>query len=158
MFMAKYIAGSKGDLAIVDDEDYPKLKMYNWSTTHYGHLCRGKRIGKKTINILLHRYILGNIPDDLEVDHINGNPLDNRKENLRLCTHQQNMCNKSRHKNCRSGYKGVTWDSWAKKWRATITFMGIIHKKHFKSDEDAARWYNKMAKKYHKEFARLNEI
>lgn len=94
-----------------------------------------------------------------QVDHINGDGLDNRKSNLRICNGSQNRCNKGKPKNNTSGYKGVTWHTPNKKWVAQIAVNG----KHsyigsFKTKEEAAKAYNKKAKELHGEFARLNNL
>lgn len=103
-------------------------------------------------------YVHGEIPDEMEVDHINGNPSDNRIENLRLATRLQNAANRKMHKNNLSGYKGVYLDSRrknVKQWRASI----VVQKKKlslgiFSSPEDAHEAYKKAAEKYFGEFAR----
>lgn len=103
-------------------------------------------------------YVHGEIPDEMEVDHINGNPSDNRIENLRLATRLQNAANRKMHKNNLSGFKGVYLDSRrknVKQWRASIV---VQKKKHslgiFSSPEDAHEAYKKAAEKYFGEFAR----
>jgi len=91
------------------------------------------------------------------IDHINGDSCDNRLANLRVATHQQNMFNRRPVKSTTSKYKGVCWDKEIKKWKVCIT----IKKKtksigRFCDEIEAAKAYDKFAKKYHKEFARLN--
>lgn len=113
-------------------------------------------------NILLHRMITN--PDkNEEVDHINGNGLDNRRVNLRLCSHQDNMRNRKMLVNNTSGYTGIFYrkDSKRKKrWGAHIRIgdgkrlaLGTYYTK-----QEAAMAYNRAAIKYHGEFARLNPI
>jgi hypothetical protein len=94
---------------------------------------------------------------DVFVDHINGNGLDNRKSNLRICTHQQNCENSRKRKKSFSKYKGVYWSKNAKKWVAQITIDGKSkHLGYFELEEDAAAAYDKAAVKYFGEFACLN--
>lgn len=84
---------SKGNRVIVDDADYNLLNKTKWSTITANTTCYAH--GKPTRNeksISMHRFIMGN-PHGLEIDHINGNGLDNRRENLRIGTHKQNMQN-----------------------------------------------------------------
>jgi hypothetical protein len=106
-------------------------------------------------NILLHRYIMS-APDGLEVDHINGNTLDNRKSNLRICQHKENMRNVKLRRTNRSGYKGVSFDVRRNKWKARITlnsrenFLG-----YFETPQGAYGAYCKAVKKYHGEFGRV---
>ena len=89
------------------------------------------------------------------VDHINGNGLDNRRSNLRVCTRSENGMNRGKNKNNKSGYKGVAWHEKAKLWRATLGLKGkIIHLGDFADKSEAYRAYVEACKKYHKEFAR----
>lgn len=94
-----------GEVTIVDDEDYKELNKHNWYYSK-GYAKRSLYADKKQTTIAMHRIIL-NTPDDMETDHINCNKLDNRKENLRVCTHAENQCNKRKYKNNTSGHKGV---------------------------------------------------
>ncbi len=98
-------------VALVDDEDYERLSVYKW---HYnsGYV---KNVKKG----FLHSLLLV-APRGLYIDHINGNPLDNRKCNLRVVTHAQNMYNKGVYKNSKSGTKGVSWSKDHNKWVAKI--------------------------------------
>jgi len=105
----------------------------------------------------MHRQII-NAPDNLVVDHINYNGLDNREANLRLATRRQNNLHVIRTMNPGSSkYKGVSWHTWKKKWSVKITTHGkTIHLGDFKDEIQAAKTYDKAAKKYHREFAALN--
>jgi hypothetical protein len=93
------------------------------------------------------------------VDHINGNGLDNRKSNLRLCERHENALNRVINYNNVSGYKGVSWFKPIKKWRAQIQYKKVVYYLGcFNKRIDAAKAYNAAALKYHGEFANLNKI
>ena len=97
-------------------------------------------------------------PGKLEVDHINGDGLDNRRSNLRLCTRRQNSMNQKKQKNCTSKYKGVSWSKRRKKWAAAITLYGKYKSLGFFDDEEeAAQAYRVAARKYFGEFALKDE-
>lgn len=101
-------------------------------------------------------------PDDQEVDHKNGDSLDNRRENLRFCTRSQNCQNRRRHSNNRSGFKGVYFDPqncnrWTTgRWIAQIRVNGKKIRRIAHSKEEAARIYDDLARRFHGEFARTN--
>ena len=104
----------------------------------------------------MHRIIL-NAPKGTMVDHINGNGLDNRKENLRLCTTRENNANQKKNRNNSSGYKGVAKASNCSKWRAYIRVDGVQrHLGNHNTPEEAARAYDAAAKKHFGEYAHLN--
>lgn len=98
--------------ALIDIEDIDKVKDCKWCLSH-GYVYDGK--------IRLHRLIM-DCPEDMVVDHINHNPLDNRKSNLRVCTQQQNCMNTGLRGSNTSGTIGVCWDNKANKWMARINF------------------------------------
>lgn len=153
----KEILFSKGRIALVDDDDFIWLSAHTWHF-HSGYAGTNLKVAnKKYKNALMHRMILGLTDSKISVDHINGNGLDNRKINLRICTHAQNSRNQRMAKNNKSGYKGVTWRARDNLWRATICINGKqIDVGMSKCKEKAARLYDEAAKKYHGEFARLN--
>lgn len=103
----------------------------------------------------MHREIMGlSIGDQREVDHINGNRLDNRRCNLRLATHEQNMHNARRRKDNSSGFKGVSWKVRDRKWYAAIEISGKrIHLGVFDTAEEAHVAYCGAADRLHGEFA-----
>jgi len=148
--------------AIVDPEDYFRLNKYKWHAhrdynTFYAIRKYTRKDGKRR-NCSMHREVI-KVPDNMFVDHINRNGLDNRKANLRPATVSQNArnCAKSRRRTCRSKFKGVTWHRGKKIWQTQI----VLNQKHiyigsFKDEEQAARAYDRAAKKYHGEFAALN--
>lgn len=106
----------------------------------------------------MHR-LLTNAPKGSQVDHINGDKLDNRKINLRVCTHSQNQINRGKQKNNTSGFKGVYPQKQSKKYRAKISVNGKeYHLGYFDCPIEAAKAYNAATLNYHEEFAKLNII
>jgi hypothetical protein len=109
----------------------------------------------KTETVLLHRFIT-NCPFGKQVDHVSGDTLDNRRENLRFCTHAENTRNAQKRKDNKSGFKGVSWQGQKKKWRACISVNS--KNKHlglFTTAEAAHEAYVVASQKYHGEFGRL---
>jgi hypothetical protein len=116
---------------IVDPEDQFWLKFYPWHLSNGYVSANG---GAKSV--YLHRVIM-NAPDGLDVDHINHNKLDNRKENLRVVSRSQNCMNrKGPDRDNTSGYRGVTWSKKAKKWQAQLAITHFIG--YFENREEAA--------------------
>lgn len=148
---------TNGGITLVDDEDHSKVSKYKW--------YKSKREDKKYIvqstngrpAIILSRFIM-NPPQNMVVDHKDGNGLNNQKKNLRICTVEENNRNQRKlYVNNTSGYRGVVWSKAHKKWHARIN----VHYKrislgYYYDIEEAARAHDKAAKKYHKEFASLN--
>lgn len=148
------LSGSVGQCALIDDDDYAAASTYSW------HSCRGyatTKIGRK--NLRLHTIIAGDPPAGFVVDHIDGDPLNNQRANLRWATFAQNIQNKSSHRDSSSRFKGVSWNKRLKVWAAQIysdkkyIYLGI-----FTSELDAARAYNAAAAQHFGEYARLNVI
>jgi hypothetical protein len=151
----KTIKLNNGYETIVDDEDYEWLRVFHW-------LAHAKKNGSvyavhNTLHnrhLIMHRLIM-DAPKGLEVDHINGNPLDNRRCNLRLCTQAQNTRNHKIRKDNSSGFPGVSFYKQRNKWRACINlnyrskFLG-----YFNSAQDASLAYRCAAKKLFGEFFR----
>lgn len=143
-------SGDPKYVAIIDQDDYKKVKNYKW------YLNKQGMVFNKTLNSLS-RFIMNATNRNLDVDHKNHNRLDNRKENLRICTRSQNSANTRIRSNNTSGYKGVSWNTTAKKWVANIwSHNKCIYLGYFKEKEEAAMIYDKAAIKYHGEFACLN--
>ena len=155
--MSKLISLTQGKFAIVDDADYEWLNQWKWGISSTGYAKRGIRKGKKTITIFLHR-LLAKTPKGKFTDHINRNRLDNRRENLRVCTTFESNQNRGFNSSNTSGYKGVFLGSYSKlkkKWRVDIQQKTIGY---FKTKEEAAIAYNKRAKELFGEHAWLNNI
>lgn len=158
----KEIPLTQGQVALVDDEDYEWLSNRKWCVATKRVYAMGRDVEEKK-NIYMHQLIFKHygieIPEGMEIDHKNGNNLDNQKSNLRPGTRSQNNMNSRSRENSTSKYKGVSWASHAKKWRAQLQ----INKKHchlgyFETEKDAAIAYNEAALKYFGEFAKLNEM
>ena len=152
----KRIPLSQGKFAIVDDEDYQEMSKHQWILSNKGYAIRKKSWDGQRKTVGLHRELV-QAPDGFEIDHINGDPLDNRKQNLRVCTRQDNCYNSGKRKDNTSGYKGVSWHVREKKWRAQIKqnkkrfYLG-----YYSVKEEAARAYDEAAQKLHGEYARPN--
>lgn len=133
--------GTVRALAIVDADDYPRVEARRWCLSGNGHVyTTGPRPEKEVTH--LHRLLLGlTAGDGMEGDHINGDPLDNRRANLRIATKGQNAQNKQRlHPLNRSGIRGVSWDKARGRWRASATLeQRHIYLGRFDSKEEAAQ-------------------
>ena len=137
----------------IDEEDFDLVKQNIWHLTN-GYVVTSK--GRKEFR--LHRLIM-HTPDGMQTDHINGDILDNRKENLRVCTQNQNLYNQKKRANKSSKYKGVYLHKLANKWMAYIdkdrkrTYLGL-----FVEEWEAASAYNAKAIEIYGEYARLNVL
>jgi hypothetical protein len=163
---------SQGGFAIVDFDDYERVKLHNWrasktsqSTTYavtdVKEPGRLKSNGRHQFFQSLHMHrLITSAPSQRYVDHKNLNGLDNRKANLRVCSSSQNQMNKRRSRTKRHGqYKGVYFREKEQKWEARIWVGGrSVALGYFANEADGARAYNAAALKYFGEFARLNEI
>lgn|SRR3990167_2229620 len=154
----KKIPLSRGHFAIVDDEDYEWLNQWKWYKSPAGYAVRNNaRINGKQKAVFMHKVIL-NVPNNLQGDHINHNTLDNRRENLRIATHSQNMMNRKMQINNTSGFRGVGWKKRDNRWAAYIKVnQKFIHLGHFKEKNEAVKVRDQAALKYHGSFASLNE-
>lgn len=152
----KTINLSQSKHAIVSDRDYQKISQYKWYAIRSVKDIFYPATKIEGKNIRMHRFLLE--PKDKEiVDHINGNTLDNRRSNLRICSQQQNNFNQKPFG--RSKYKGVSWQKHAKKWKAQIQFNRKRKSiGYFDKAENAAKAYNLWADKLFGEFAYLNRI
>lgn len=154
---------TQGQVALVDDADYEELSKYKWYSLKncWGdfYAVRKSPIQEgKRFTIYMHRQLLGlDYRDKREGDHQNHNTLDNRQDNLRVCTHFQNMRNQKLSLNQSSKFKGVTWDKCVKKWQASIYVNGKSKNLgRFLMEEIAALAYDMVAIREFGEFACLN--
>lgn len=138
--------------ALIDLDDIDKASQYKWSLNNKGYVRNTKN------NLLLHRLIM-DCPKDMEVDHINHDPLDNRKSNLRICTHQQNLMNKSLQRNSTSGIVGISWSETFSKWKAYIMVNNkYINLGLFSTKEEAIKAREYAEIEYFGEYRKQNEI
>lgn len=158
-----------GKIALVDDEDLPRVRNYSWraarsfNNTWYAITSvRGADRQWKTVR--MHRLILDADEGDPEVDHRNLNGLDNRRENLRTATHSQNLANGIGHPSLRkSKYKGVSWHRdparrAGGRWLAKVTVGGKSFRHYAETELTAAAWYNALANAHFGLFSRPNRV
>ena len=145
---------TKNEQFYFDLEDYDKIKDYTWSKTSSGYLIAYIK-GSNNQYVYMHRLIVGlDNCDDYDVDHSNHNTCDNQKENLRICTHQNNIMNSKLSKNNKSGITGVRLDSSMNKWIAQITFeCKTIYLGTYDNFEDAVKARKEAEEKYFGEYA-----
>jgi HNH endonuclease len=147
-----------GHQFLIDAEDWPRISKFKWSVSSDGRNSRyvSTRIEEK--KIYLHRVLL-EAPHDQKVDHRNGDPLDNRKANLRLATHQQNMFNRRKaqtygRKPTTSSFKGVSWDNSCGRYKARIMKDRVNHYLgSFMDERSAAMAYARAEQEMFGEFA-----
>lgn len=163
----KEIKLTQGYVALVDDEDFEELNKYSWRLTQGRNGANAYAIREDCSRgirstIRMHRQIMGILfGDKIDVDHKDGNGLNNQKANLRKATHQQNCYNSKKRENTSSVYKGVTHTNSSKNnpWMVrgqldgTSIYLGI-----YSTQEEAALVYNNFARKSYGEFAKLNDI
>lgn len=148
----------KNGVTIIDNKDDMYIMYRPWYKSSYGYAVRSSPVGIE----FLHRYIIGAKKGD-EVDHINGDKLDNRKENLRIVSRSENRQNQ--HQKQRNGkhfsskYKGVYWNKDTKSWRTRITKNRKAYEGGLFNDEKgAARKYNELALIHYGEHAMINNL
>lgn len=156
-----------GLYTLIDDEDYEVLSKHKWNITDKGYVYRvvheprndwNKKSAKGRYikhTIRMHRFLLQPKPSEW-CDHINGNRLDNRRANLRICSPAQNSWNRGISKKNTTGAKGIDFLKNRNAWRARIyvegkcIYLGYTHDK-----EEAINLYKQAIKKYYKEYARI---
>jgi len=150
----------RGLFAIIDPEDRQRVTRYQWRARRLGktfYAYRRVREGGGLRHEFLHRFVLGLPKAEPDVDHANGNGLDNRRANLRIATKAENGRNRGPNRNNTSGYKRVCWHKGAGKWLASIQVdrrqisLGL-----YDDPVDAALAYDLAAIEHHGEFAWTN--
>lgn len=150
----KEILLTKNQVALVDDDDFEKVSQYKW----YAAKQKSKfRAATKGGRLLMHRLIMDVTDTKILVDHIDTNPLNNQKENLRLCSVAENNKNRKAFKNNKTNYKGVFYRADRKKFVANI----CVNKKQIRIGSyntalEAANAYDSHVKKLHGQYAQTS--
>lgn len=152
----KLIPLTQSKFAIVDDCDYEILSKYKWHASQGKYAVTWSREGNgNRYQIKMHRLILELTDNAFQVDHIDGNGLNNLRSNLRICNGSENLRNRGKQKNNKSGFKGVNFHRQTKKWRSEICIKGkSYHLGLFITPELAHEAYKKSSIELHGEFAR----
>jgi len=150
----KTILMTNSGVALVDDDDYEFLSRITWYSDTKGYARHRVRFSStEVITLRMHRVIM-KAGKGIEVDHIDGNKLNNQKFNLRFATDGENKRNQKMYRNNTSGLKGVTWHKDKKRWTVQIGLDGRkLWLGQFRDREDAAKCYADAAIKYHGEFS-----
>lgn len=133
---------------LIDYEDYEKIKKYCWHETNQGYIAT--RDSNSQNIILLHKFIFSK---DGIIDHINRNKKDNRKQNLRIVTAQQNSMNKSLQRNNKSGVSGVFYSKDREKWVSQLTYKGNKIMKRFNTKAEAIENRKMLENQFFKDYA-----
>ncbi len=151
---------TNGGVTLVDPEDYPLVRGISWAAerkkrSRTAYVVKSTRRPK---NLYLHR-LLFDVPVGMEIDHVSGDGLDNRRKNLRLATHSQNCQNNLGKRRRSSRFKGVCWDRGRARWMASIQAgERHINLGRYATEEAAAAAYDCAARELHGDFARVNGI
>ena len=156
--MAIEIPLTQGKVALIDDEDFDLVSGFKWNVkndknTFYAR-TKIRRDGLGRRNILMHRLLLGLTDPEIKTDHRDGNGLNNTRENIRACSHAQNMRNTGAYATNTSGFKGVHWHKQRRKWQASIKVNGKRKSLGlYITPKEAYMAYCKAAIEMHGEFA-----
>ena len=159
--MARKITLTRGFEAIIDDADFELVSKYKWraGVGRWGvYAVTWMRTGGKGRHVYLHRFLLG-IPAGLQINFVNGDTLDCRRDNLRPATASEIHADRNIGPSNKSGYKGVSFNKQSGKFKAYTKHKGVlIYLGLFPNAIDAARAYNRKARELRGEFTFLNKI
>lgn len=141
--------------AIVDDVDFDYLSGFVWS---FSNPYAARNVKHQKLRIWMHKEVMRLAGIEGKIgDHINRNPLDNRRANLRCATARQNVCNRRLQINNTTGFRGVTWQKRDGRFRAQIKNRGVVISLGWFADPvEAAKAYDKAALELNGDFAALN--
>lgn len=147
-----------GEVAVVDAVDAPLVNRYSWYAQRFKHTTYAQTTipgHKPQRRVLMHRLLMGE--PDCDVDHRDGDGLNNRRANIRLATRTENCANTKKKPGCSSRYKGVRWSERGHCWRAAIYVKRTqVHLGCFKNEDEAGMAYDIAADIVFGEFARKN--
>jgi hypothetical protein len=153
---------TQGKFALIDEGDYDLVSQYRWQVKRtpsgklYAQTSLPRRHPSGLRTLPLHRLILS-APVGIDVDHENGDGLDNRRSNIRLATRSQNAINRDKPPGGTSRFKGVRLIAKSGRWRASICKQGRqIHIGNFRCEVEAAKRYDEVARQLYGPFARVN--
>lgn len=156
---------TKGKVAVIDDIDYESVSSFRWyarkNERGNWYAATSMRIDGKRRQVHMHRFIYGaDLIQKILVDHVNGDGLDNRRENLRAATHQQNTIHSKKRSGCyTSAFKGVHYSRTHNRWVAKLYSKGrLVMKRRFKTEREAALEYNHKVIEIHGNYAVLNKV
>lgn len=146
-------------VAIIDDEDFDRVSQHTWYAfpgRHTFYAGTNIRRDDRQVQLAMHRLLLGlGFGDKRFGDHVDGNGLNNRRQNIRIATRGQNGANRRSAKGSSSRFVGVSFNKYHKKWTAKIRTRWLGY---FETEVEAAAAYNEAALHSHGEFARLNDL
>ena len=155
----KTIPLTRNKITFIDDEDYELVSKYKWlalKSKKSFYAATYITIGYKQKQCLLMHHLILNVDTNQMIDHKNNDSLDNRKQNLRFCTNQQNQQNQ-KPRGGSSKYKGVTWHKRVNKWSARISLDGTTYNLgYFDNEENASLAYDLKAIELFGDFAKTN--
>ena len=121
----KEISLTRGKMAIVDDEDYDYINQWKWQYLPVGYAARNFKKNDNGVRPLVYMHcMIVPHPEGMQTDHANQNKLDNRRDNLRVCSRSQNYINGGLRADNSSGVRGVVWHRASQKWEASIGYNG----------------------------------
>lgn len=151
----KCIPLTRGLSALIDDVDFELVSKHRW----HARAVKNRSYASSKINgknVSLHAYLL-TPPQNSDIDHIDGNGLNNQRFNLRICSHMENMANQKQHRDSKSPYKGIWRAQHCDRWAVQLVYRGRkLYLGLFKDPIEAAKAYDLKAKELHGSFARLN--
>ena len=156
---------TQGLVALIDEADFDLVSRFKWCAfngstgkTYYAQSHIRRDNGSRT-NVYMHRLLFGLTDSRTDVDHIDGDGLNNRRANLRTCSRAENLWNRGAQANNKSGFKGVTFHKQSRKWRAEIRFNGNYKSLgYFHTPEEAHMAYCAAAAELHGEFCNFGAM